>query len=948
MKGKKVKIFGVMMALAMVVSMASVGIASADPGSLKWTEIDIPEQGADGEYALWSGSGVGPIAVSPDGGTIFAASGEGLSQLMRSTDGGFTWKAVMTDLGEDDEIEDSDFGELIVDIVVSPDWDGDDTVAVATEDDVYLSENAGKKFASMDYNEGTITSLDLAADEDGNLDAFLVGSDDVYLKTGLLGGWNAQEVGDDYVALDAAFSPTYADNEQIVAIVTDGDSTLVRTKYGEESWDNNPVDVTLLDQNGDAFGSEYASMVFPVSAELYDASIPTILVGVGVDGDPIGDVYKIEGGTADDLDVRGMVGQSEPTETNIWSMAVSGEDILVGTSELNRDMTPNQYLVYVSADGGENWAASDKQPTGSEKATVVMGSAYVGTQGEQSAFSAATGDDMMSWNQRSLIDTTIDEITDVAPSPEYATDGTLYMATKANDDFVSLWQSTDQGDTWERVFSSAVREQGDEEITCDFDMVRLADNGNIVVAEKGNTEMYVSDDSAATWSRMGSREPINALTVVSLDVMYTGDTNGNVWQTTNGGDNWKDAEVADQVTSIAEGPEGALLAGTNEGEVYICYDKNDEFTFERVPGAAGNSNTYVAFDKDYGIDGNDTIYAASEGSGDIYRFVILDSTKWKTIYTGAVTGLLVAEDGTLYAPDDNMGVARSVNPASIEPVPVFEAMDQELDAGVTLEKLSVVSGGSSVLFAANNADDVVQLLTFADTLTGELNLLAPLNGEVTGDIPASSSTASVALVWESIDEAELYEFEVAIDPDFKTIILPGTTKGSIKPASLPSGKTYYWRARVIDPLFSQWSETRSFITPLGPRSAIPALESPSEGLQSVALRPVLEWSGIMDAVTYELEVRVCDSVTPTIEITSSETVYAVPSNLGYDTDYCWRVRAISPVTTSEWSDTGTFTTIAESEVDGDTTPTWVWVVIALSSILMVAVIVLIVRTRRAT
>ncbi len=43
MKGKKFKIFGVMMALAMVVSMMSVGIAAADPGSLKWSEIKLPQ-----------------------------------------------------------------------------------------------------------------------------------------------------------------------------------------------------------------------------------------------------------------------------------------------------------------------------------------------------------------------------------------------------------------------------------------------------------------------------------------------------------------------------------------------------------------------------------------------------------------------------------------------------------------------------------------------------------------------------------------------------------------------------------------------------------------------------------------------------------------------------------------------------------------------------------------
>jgi len=107
MKGKKAKIFGVMMALVLAVSLASVGIAAADPGVLKWTEIDIPEEGADGDYALWLDSDVGPMAVTP-GGTIFAASGADVSQLMRSADGGYTWKAVMTEL-DGEEVEDADF-----------------------------------------------------------------------------------------------------------------------------------------------------------------------------------------------------------------------------------------------------------------------------------------------------------------------------------------------------------------------------------------------------------------------------------------------------------------------------------------------------------------------------------------------------------------------------------------------------------------------------------------------------------------------------------------------------------------------------------------------------------------------------------------------------------------------------------------------------------------------
>jgi hypothetical protein len=129
MKGKKIKIFGVMMALALVVSMMSVGIAAADPGSLKWSEIKTPQDGDAGDYMLWSGSDVGPIAESPDGGTLYAASGEDLDTLMRSSDGGATWKMVVTKIDGEDA---TNFDDAIVAIAVSPDYDDDDTIVVVT------------------------------------------------------------------------------------------------------------------------------------------------------------------------------------------------------------------------------------------------------------------------------------------------------------------------------------------------------------------------------------------------------------------------------------------------------------------------------------------------------------------------------------------------------------------------------------------------------------------------------------------------------------------------------------------------------------------------------------------------------------------------------------------------------------------------------------------------
>jgi len=122
----------------------------------------------------------------------------------------------------------------------------------------------------------------------------------------------------------------------------------------------------------------------------------------------------------------------------------------------------------------------------------------------------------------------------------------------------------------------------------------------------------------------------------------------------------------------------------------------------------------------------------------------------------------------------------------------------------------------------------------------------------------------------------------------------------------------------------------------------------------VALKPVLEWSGLIDATKYELMVaRNCSWTDLVVDKTGvnalgNVTTYAIPSGvLAYNTDYCWKVRALSETTTSPWSDIGTFTTITEAAAaEAAPTPAWVWVVIAIGAILVIALIVLIVRTRR--
>ncbi len=1009
MKGKLPSIVMVFVALALVLSLVAVVAvapkeASADPGTLKWSEIAIPQEGVEGDWALADGSDVGPIAVSPDGGTLFAAAynlnvsdagtgwyGLGNWSLMRSTDGGYGWKNPITKIDGTAYTTFKAFGDnnAIVDIVVSPDWADDAIVLVATTANVYISDDRGVEFTSTATSGtlGSITSLDAALDEDGRLTMVAGSTTDVWLKT-WVGGWVAQSVGND--VHDVAFSPNYAGDGQIVAVVFDGTSTtMVRAKFWEEAWAATLDDAEILDKDSTSDESVRASIGFP---DDYDALLGPVFVGiqtqdVGTNPLTIGDVWRIDWSsiksTATDLNVRGVTAGVTPTDTDIWSIAVSGNAdealILAGPKEVLATAEPVQLLVHYSTDGGASWTPAIRPPSGLNSPYLALGStaAYVGTSGTESAFgySIAVGElpEGACWGETGLIDTVISVIKDVAASPGYDVDGMLYMVTgNASSLANSLWLTTADRITWDRALYYLL---ASPELS--FDMVALPEDFptdlSVFVAQSGTTMILRSDLAGAFWLKtIYARAAITAMTVVDADTIYTGDASGNVWRTTNAGTRWykpDESEITGTVTSIVVEPEGAILVGSSDERVYICYDESEAYEFERVGPVTGPGATVtlVAFDADYAE--NNTIYAGNK-SGLIYRFVIDESTVWDRISPDTATinlsGLVVMDDGTLYASDltADAGVWRSVNPTELieEGGPDFEQMLTDLPENAVLELLRVVPG-SNILFAVNtNASH--QLIAFTDTLTGKPSPALPEDESTAGVILEAGDDyglARVTLVWERMTGALNYSYQVAYDDEFKSIVASGYIAGTVKDVILNPGETYYWRVRVGavgswvgSPLLSPWSETWSFTTTLGPGAARPILENPEAGAEDVVLQPVLEWSGLIDATNYELEVaRDCDWTDLVIDKTGDNalgavTTYAVPSGvLDYDTSYCWRVTALSETAVSPPSDTGSYTTMAEpTPAEAAPTPAWVWMVIAIGAILLIALVVLIMRTRR--
>jgi hypothetical protein len=616
---------------------------------------------ADSEGDFWCApyTDVGPIAIAADGKTMFAAVSAGPYLLptggafgwtwwdvLKSTDAGYSWVA--------SEATDSFFNvsggdEPIVDIMVSPDYENDNRVFVATQNYVYQSVDAGKRFVEMDREWGSemIRDLDVALDENENV-AIVVGTwtggggGDVYVYSIATGGaWQAQSIGDDVLA--CAFIPNYTDENgemALAAVVSDSTTTTVRFSYsntGEgNGWGDDIADAPVRDANLLDFASIHARLGFPDDFDGFTSGNNICFAAIysreGYDDlyfspdDVKGDVYKIETrwqaglSKAIDLDIRGVLTTLAPTATDVVSIDVCGPadsaSIVVGLDYSDIDI--EQVLVYHSEDSGETWTETYKPPTGGMESSHVYftramtevlmapdycdsGIAYASTWGLFTSAFHRTSDGATSWNQISIIDYA-DGTNGYYATPYgfsaagYNAAGTLRMTTSTNPmptgdwadcSYGALWERTG-GKHWERIFSYAL-----PTITDQLFQLIVLDEETMFAVDLNNEYMWRSSDGGATWPKpITTKDEPTYVVAVSATELWTAHDDGNIYWSTRTGVGWTkpdDSEATgDKLWSVAVAGDFVLASG-NSGAVYISSDGGE--TVERVglsdPGAAG-------------------------------------------------------------------------------------------------------------------------------------------------------------------------------------------------------------------------------------------------------------------------------------------------------------------------------------------------------------------------
>lgn len=918
-----------------LISLVSFTPLISFPEDVRWHRENTPLEGEDGGWLLAEGSDVRQLAITADG--VLYACIEGLAYaLFRSTDGGSSWSQT------------GNVSENITDIATST-LDAN-IIYYATAGNIFKTTDAGDSFRPLAANPALaasdnieITTIDVTHWNGSHI--VVAGTRDT--DTGEYGGvyildeknpfpqW--QDTGIiGYDVYSVAFSPDFTSDRQIVAVVTDETDSFVTARTGDSGWGQTIGDARLEKDNSGA------SIAVGISAEIAFPDDYSSLPGGGSyrnfvavnAGGNNGDVYMIYGGEtmdnlmAVDLNIGSGYGLENVDIAGLDACGDASSVVLLAGAAGGGQ-------VYHSYNGGSSWERSLKEPTGQSETVVLMApgflnndTAYAATSGTGSALSV-TRDGGLSWNQISLVDTRIESIIDLAVSPDYNRDNTLFMLTWGGD--FSLWRGNSGNARWERVFSSTSGS------IYSIDFVELSPqygiSSQVVYLAGSDAEgaaIWKSDDNGQSFVSRNTPLYIDRWVVVDDTTLFiTGynGSNGIVYRTNNGGQSYSTATVAgnQSLSSIALSPgydqDGTILVGNSNGWIFYSTDYGN--SFESLPLAAISpplsGNISVAFDPQF--DSNNTIYAASDSpDGGIYSFVIGASDGWQaiddTLPSGAMIGWLgVSADGALYAAnfqqvdtgENRGGIERCLEPESGS---TFETVTYGLDDGATMVGLWL-SGNRIWSIDTTN----LRLMTFIDSLAQPVSLESPHNQASDVGTINDGAIEDVKLDWQTLDGATSYQWQLDDDNDFSSIsegFEKITTASSARLPDLEPDTTYYWRVRAKKPLLSPWSEKWFFTTGLESETlAAPIPESPEDGAIDIPVQPLFLWSAVDEADDYELMVSGNPDFSDSVINKTGD--YALPLNfcqsdisLLYGATYYWKVRAINSGAGSAWSEVAVF------------------------------------------
>lgn len=913
------------------------------------------------------------VKISPNYATDSAIAIADADEVWLSVNGGSTYNSVILDLAAKLEV-----GGTITSMDMANFYTGPLSILLGVTGGAGLISNV-LMWSSGAFSwaaVGTMTALGAGLDPDG------VGA----------------RVAFDPSVVGVAFSPSHATDAEIMAVFGEPDPdgagvetarTVLTSRFGALDW-NAFIPAVVVAAAGAATNASIATG----SDYVANTGAPIL---VGLNGSGVDDIYRITGrsaaaGISADLNVSGA-----PSLTSIRQIAVSGPSATAAvlftvpaSSAVRRATGVSTFTV-----GGVS-----KQPTTAGAATVAWGgtTAFVGTIGVNSAVSRSI-DSGVSFDQTALIDVGV--VADMTLVNMTVVDAnTLFLVMNNADSGVagysarSIYKSTDAGASWVRILTGAA--------TAEVLVSPAYATDSSIVLIDGTTIVQKSTNGGATFVPFAV--PVGAAKGVMVDgtnFFVGGAAAAQFFK--SGRFTGATGLTAMTVFSVALDPKDAtkatIVVGTTTGEVFKS--TNDGVSFTQVGTtdiSATGGNVIVAV----GPDG--TVYAADAGAlTGAFRWT---GTAWLNITatTGASTGLAVSADGTLYLAEAGagIGVLRTLKPlaagTAADPfdVQVLNYAAAAWGAATTAADITLISAAAAnsiyviepTVATSGTAAFVGRIRGFSDSLIVAAKNATP------ADKAIIASTTTAAVTWTAITGVtayQVYRGGVSLNANYATA---GTTLGDgldgagaavAADTALVPGASYTWNVRAVTPLFSRPSVATTLTTSLAAVNPQPVAVNPAPmlGSQDVAIDATFFWPAVAGATGYEF--TIAEDIDPAepnkfaiidYSATTATNAFAGRENLKYDTTYYWRVVPFNATGAKGAASVFFFTTEPKpAPVVVDTTPPVIieqqappqitltippaevtkvepiptyllWAVIAVGAVLIIAVIVLIVRTRR--
>jgi hypothetical protein len=1018
MKNKIHKIFGVALTVVLVASMfvfaVPISVAAQAYTPNQWNAMVIP--GFTGQVITGTGNptlgrtDITDFAVGSDGTTIYAV-GTGTFPLpdfiAKSTNGGKTWSVLGNPIT---------FASPARLVAVAP--DNPAVVAIVDSGDrVSYSTNGGAIW--NDLGDPTALAADVCQDiaiSPARYDALLgrdilvATSDTAALAYGnlyVVGGsltWTPVATTSlpaiaamDYTS--CAFEPNWLGGRSVVAVGSTGAAPLGTRVVVIQTVPPAPPftvanaalavfpAVTFPTEIGGANPIISSSLALPSDFDSTSGAARVAYIGFNSTGAAFDDVYRMN-----------SIGPTAST----YKLGISAADVGIKSIAFSGDRTGGTLVAGLSATTGvwnskdpqlslPTWSSSAKPPTGGppgaantvvalapDYATATLKTVYAVTSGDESAFSRSTNGGS-TFNQLSLIDTTLNTLDDVMPAP----DNSVVFLSSTNNGVdpvlnASLWRSSTPPavGTWERVrlrggIPPSVPEGG-------F-IIRLSPDyvtdSTLYWCDLGVTDIQKSTNKGELFAGRTAPVPIADVAVESKEVLYMANATF-VYKSINGA--WffglPIPSQTSGVWSLAMAPTypekpkaGNVLVGGVAGEVSLSTDAGASF----IPLAAGVpigivvNFVSVLADKDYAT--NNLVYAATTARGvGIWRFTVGVSTAWEQIRAtptafGATLGL-ATESGTLYGAWTDFtafpfpcGAERSLYPTLPDIASLsFDTMNVGA-AGRAFNALpsSLRAAGTTTstwLWAIDTFSQA--LMAYQDTMAKAV-VTVTVPATVMND-PSTGRNAAFTIAWSKPSNAVAYDVRIYTDAACTQFVLgaaynwplggppftgyappdPLTPAFSVAPGVISSGVKYYVRVFATDqapgdnirsPFSPKAIKVVSLTveagTPVEMPSVGPTLLSPTPGDMAVPVRPGFAWTPMPGATTYQFILATDQALTKTVGGTPALVTspnFGLSADLTYDTTYWYAVKVTVP--TSSPQSIGSFHTMATPKAEVFTCP----------------------------